>query len=143
MRKYKILTESPPSKIVDLVNQIQGFQTPKLAKELWDIGENILKKERLWGKFQSVMGYSCPHDMYKIEHEKINFFMDDLSFYYVNTNDRILNTVHLYRLKGPYALSDKVELSESLRNCFYGKIIGVLTTEGGEEKNLVSFLQKN
>ena len=47
----KTLYEPPPSKLLEIVEQIRGFQTLRLANELWDIGECILKEEKLWPKW--------------------------------------------------------------------------------------------
>lgn len=145
MIKYKILNKSPPSELLKLIEQIQDFQTPRLAKELWDMEENLLKKEKLWGsslslELKSGLGYFFWGDIYRIEHRRYSFLRDYLSFFCLKGSKRTSESVNLYRLKDYYdLLNGEKKLNKSLNDFIHGKIASVLILKGEEQKNYVEF----
>ncbi len=69
------MQESPPKDLVRIFNQILGFQTPRLAEELWDLGWDILKKERdkiphFFSPKPSIIEYQFGDEVYRIGYMK-------------------------------------------------------------------------
>lgn len=84
--RKKIICNLPLKELTDIFNQIQTFHTVRLAKEMWDIEEKILKKEKLWPHFfnswkKSRIEYSIiGRHYYTIDYKKENFEKDFLDF---------------------------------------------------------------
>lgn len=119
-----IFQEAPPSEILSILQQIYGFQTPRLARELWGIGEKILREEKLWNRWFkpniSSIFYLLPKEFYKIEHKKTSRYIDKLSFYHAHfENETILDGTFLWRhLRGEGEIT-AVSITENEKEIVY------------------------
>ncbi len=85
--------ESPPSKIPEIISQMKYFQNLRLANELWDIGKEFLKKERLWPelfipKYASRLEYYTPEKKYAINYTKESFSYDEMTFFCMDIKNK-------------------------------------------------------
>jgi hypothetical protein len=86
--------EFPPDKLTEIVEQIRWFQSQRLAKELWDIGENLFRKEKLWAHFFnfnycSYLVYSKPNNICSLNYGKKGFYEDTMSFIQISKTNNI------------------------------------------------------
>ena len=135
----KIFGEAPPLKMLETLQQIYGFQTPRLARELWDIGENILREEKLWNRWFkpniSSVFYLLPKEFYKIEHKKTSLYVDKLSFYHAQfEKDATLEGTFLWRHL-------RKDFDESSEKFLYREIIAVSIMENEKEITYVPFVE--
>jgi len=93
----KTLYEPPPSKLLEIVEQIRGFQTPRLVNEMWDIEEYILREEKLWPKwgkreYNSTLEFSDKKNsrLYQIEYFKKGV-KEEMAYYCVGWEKFFLN----------------------------------------------------
>ncbi len=121
-----------PPELVKVLGQIQVFQTPRLARELWDIGEKIFKKEKVWNhskKSRYVTFNPSPREYYDICHKKIQRNFDSLMFNHIDVDRIVIESTSLTRFKSLFYSHDKLR----------GEILSVLLMDGEKEKAYVSF----
>lgn len=137
----KIFQEVPPLDMLKTFEQTYGFQTPRLARELWKIGENILRKEKLWDKSKSAMIYQLPKEFYSISHEKVSTTLDRMTFEHAEFKYVMLRSIIVWRKRdGILCFFDEEQnFDESLKEFLHGRIVAVLAMENSKDNNFVVF----
>jgi len=133
--KKKLFYERPSSKLLEITEQIKGFQTPRLAKELWNAEEDILKKEGLWPnffnlKYDSLMEFYAEHTLYQIDYTKKNFADERMIFSYIGKGKLCICLI-----RNRFIPDFNIEDSEFvfLKKCFQKNIFSIMIIDNDRD----------